>query len=52
MEITMQEEISEALDNLKMATTEEKFILSQMTITMKQMSDTNNILTYQLNTLT
>ena len=51
-DITMQGNISEALDNLAMATTSEKNVLTQLTSTIKQLAETNKTLTDQIKTLT
>ena len=45
MDITIQVGITEALESLAMVTAAEKYVLSQITITIKQLEDTNNILT-------
>ena len=52
MDITIQDDIFEALDNLSMATTSEIDLLTQITRTTKQLAETKNILTDQINTLT
>ena len=52
MDITMQDDIFEALDNLAMATTSERDLLTQITRTTKQLVETKNILTDQINNLT
>ena len=52
MDITMQDGISEAWENLDMAITSEKYSLTQITRTTKHLEETNNILTDQINTLT
>ena len=52
MAIKMQDNIYEALDNLAMAATEEKDVLSQLTSNIKYLSGTNKILTDQVKTLT
>ena len=52
MSIKAQDDIDEALDNLVMATNPEKDILTQLTSTIKHLSETNKILTEQINTLT
>ena len=45
-----QENIAEALDILDMATTSEKYVLTQLNMTVKQLADTNNILTEKIKT--
>ena len=52
MDITMQDGISEAWENLDIATTLEKYVLTHITRTTKQLEEKNNILTDQINTLT
>ena len=52
MDITMKDDIFEALENLAIATTPERDLLTQITRTTKQLAENNNILTDQINTLT
>ena len=51
MAIKMQYEIAKALDNLTMATTTEKDVLTQITITIKNLKETKKILMDQINTM-
>ena len=52
MATTMKERIHKAIDNLNMATNEKKYVLSQLTSTIKQLEDTSKILIDQVRTLT
>ena len=48
----MQDEINESLDNLSMEKTPERYLLTHLTITIKQLAETNKILTEKIKTLT
>ena len=52
MAITMQDKISEALYNLAMTATSEKYVFAQIISTIKQLEETTKILTDKINTLT
>ena len=45
-----QEDIAEALDNLTMVTTSEKYVLTQINSTIKNQAETNKILMNKINT--
>ena len=51
MAITIQDEIFEALENLDIATISEKYVLTQLTRTIKQLTETSKILMKQIKTL-
>ena len=46
----MKHNITYTQDNLTMVTTLEKYVLSQLTITIKDLADTNKIITEQVRT--
>ena len=48
----MKDNITKALENLAMAKTSERDLLTHITRTTKQLAENNNILTDQINTLT
>ena len=50
--ITRQDKITEAFDNLTMSTTAGENVPTQITITIKQLADTNNISKEKIKTLT
>ena len=52
MGIKIQYKIAKDLDNLAMAITVEKYVLSKMTNTIKKLTGTNKIITEQVETLT
>ena len=51
MVITMKNEIVEALDNLVMVKTSEKYVLTELTITIKELAESNKISTDKIKTL-
>ena len=51
MVIRTQDKISEALNNLTIYTASEKYVITQITSIIKQLEETNKILTDQLKTL-
>ena len=51
MDITMQDKIVEALNNLNTATTSEKYVPTKLNSTIKQLAETDKFLSKKINTL-